>query len=389
LKQQAARLQAQLGSLLFTETHPASAVPGGPTASKPSADESKTAAPERKNGSGILSADEDVKIPSWLAPLSQNAEAVVSDSPEKEISQDGSTLTGETTHAVEADATSDAKGAVIGGQLLGESASESSTSGSKKGLLIGVAATLLIGGGVWYFATNHSASTPNTAERVNSSPSTTSSAPAVSSSPVASASTTTTNKATSSSTPASQPVKKAAPTSSAAAPVSETPSGNSTAADSTPENVAPSRPKPALGKVHLAAPVVSHSSDSETDAPALPSVDADTSVAGDPLAAAAAKHNAPNAPLPVGGDVKQARLIRSVPPQYPAIAKAQRLSGKVEIDALVDKNGNVANTKVISGPPLLYGAAVDAVKQWKYSPALLDGEPTAMHLTVTVEFRAQ
>jgi protein TonB len=184
-------------------------------------------------------------------------------------------------------------------------------------------------------------------------------------------------------------VKKAAPTSSAAAPVSETPSGNSTAADSTPENVAPSRPKPALGKVHLAAPVVSHSSDSETDAPALPSVDADTSVAGDPLAAAAAKHNAPNAPLPVGGDVKQARLIRSVPPQYPAIAKAQRLSGKVEIDALVDKNGNVANTKVISGPPLLYGAAVDAVKQWKYSPALLDGEPTAMHLTVTVEFRAQ
>ena len=87
--------------------------------------------------------------------------------------------------------------------------------------------------------------------------------------------------------------------------------------------------------------------------------------------------------------MQPAQLFRSVPPIYPPMAKAQHVSGNVQIDALIDASGNVAELKIISGPGMLHRAALDAVKQWKYKPAMLDGQPTSMHLTVTVQFRAQ
>jgi protein TonB len=87
--------------------------------------------------------------------------------------------------------------------------------------------------------------------------------------------------------------------------------------------------------------------------------------------------------------VKPAQLLKSVPPQYPPMARSQRISGDVQVDALIDATGSVTAVKVISGPPVLHRAALDAVKQWKYSPALLNGEPTSMHVRVTVEFRTQ
>ena len=399
LKQQAARLQEQLSSLLFTEGHPAT-----PTSSKTQTpvteaankvqeiarEESKTGSTERKPTSPVLAADEEVKIPSWLAPLSQNAQAAVtSESAEKSAaSHDASAVvTSEESHeALEASA-SYGQTAVIGGQLLGESAASSAEAispGSKKGLLIGIAATILIAGGAWYFYPSHSTSTSvATTPAANTVPA---SAPATNSAPTSPTSSAPANNAVSPSASASQPAKKAiSPTPSTA----EVQPRENKPAPKSPEAV-DETPKPALGNVHLAAPVVSHSANSQADSPALPSIDADSgAAAGDPLAVAAARPNSPAAPLPVGGEVQQARLIKSVPPQYPPLAKTQRISGKVQIDALIDKSGNVANAKVISGPPLLYSAAVDAVKQWKYSPALLDGAPTSMHLTVTVEFRAQ
>ena len=97
----------------------------------------------------------------------------------------------------------------------------------------------------------------------------------------------------------------------------------------------------------------------------------------------------PVAPLPVGGDVKQARLVKSVPPVYPQVARAQRIAGNVSIDAVVDTEGNVSTMKVLSGPGILHRAALEAVKQWHYEPAMLDGKPTASHLTVIVQFRLQ
>jgi protein TonB len=87
--------------------------------------------------------------------------------------------------------------------------------------------------------------------------------------------------------------------------------------------------------------------------------------------------------------VKPAHLLKSTPPIYPATAKSQRVSGDVKIDALIDASGVVTSTKVLSGPTMLHQAAVTAVKQWKYEAAQLDGKPTPMHLTVTVQFRLQ
>jgi len=101
------------------------------------------------------------------------------------------------------------------------------------------------------------------------------------------------------------------------------------------------------------------------------------------------KGTQPAAPVPVGGDVKQAQLISAVPPVYPQMARSQRLSGNVTIDALIDANGRVTTMKVVSGPALLHQAAMDAVKQWKYKPATLNGQAMSMHLTVTVQFKLQ
>lgn len=89
----------------------------------------------------------------------------------------------------------------------------------------------------------------------------------------------------------------------------------------------------------------------------------------------------------VGGDVHQARLIRSVPPEYPAQAKTRRVAGDVTMDALIDATGKVKEVKVVSGPLLLQRAAEDALRQWKYEPARLDGQAVAMHLSVTMKFR--
>jgi periplasmic protein TonB len=98
---------------------------------------------------------------------------------------------------------------------------------------------------------------------------------------------------------------------------------------------------------------------------------------------------APTIPLPIGGDVKAARLISSVPPVYPEIARSQRLAGNVQIDALVDTTGRVTGMKIVSGPPLLQKSAMDALSHWRYDPAQLNGEPVATHLTVTIQFKVQ
>lgn len=91
--------------------------------------------------------------------------------------------------------------------------------------------------------------------------------------------------------------------------------------------------------------------------------------------------------VPVGGMVQQARLIHSVPPVYPALAKITRVSGDVVVDALIDASGNVKTVKVLSGPTILQQSAIETVRQWKYEPARLDGQAVAMHLSVTVKFR--
>ncbi len=96
---------------------------------------------------------------------------------------------------------------------------------------------------------------------------------------------------------------------------------------------------------------------------------------------------AKRAPIRVGGSVMESRLIRKVDPQYPKLAHKARVEGSVLLELMVDENGSVAGTKVIQGHPLLTQAAVDAVRQWKYVPAILNGSPAAVNATVTVKFK--
>jgi protein TonB len=74
---------------------------------------------------------------------------------------------------------------------------------------------------------------------------------------------------------------------------------------------------------------------------------------------------------------------------YPSLARAQHIQGQVLVDALIDTNGRVSAMRVVSGPVLLHQAAMDALRQWKYQAATLDGKPVPMHLTVTIQFRLQ
>jgi TonB family protein len=91
-------------------------------------------------------------------------------------------------------------------------------------------------------------------------------------------------------------------------------------------------------------------------------------------------------PIKVGGNVQESKIIRRVEPVYPELAKRARVQGRVVLLVTVDEEGSVAEIKVTNGHPLLDEAAVTAVRQWKYSPTLLNGEPVPVIATVTVTF---
>jgi periplasmic protein TonB len=87
-----------------------------------------------------------------------------------------------------------------------------------------------------------------------------------------------------------------------------------------------------------------------------------------------------------GGNVQAAMLINRVTPMYPPLARQTRISGTVRLHALIAKDGTVQQLEVISGHPLLVQAALDAVKQWRYRPTLLNGEPVEVDTTIDVIF---
>jgi periplasmic protein TonB len=88
----------------------------------------------------------------------------------------------------------------------------------------------------------------------------------------------------------------------------------------------------------------------------------------------------------VSAGVTQGMVIRKVQPTYPAIAKTARVQGQVVLQAAISKEGTIENLRVISGPPLLIQSALDAVRQWRYRPYILNGEPVEVDTTVTVIF---
>jgi protein TonB len=87
-----------------------------------------------------------------------------------------------------------------------------------------------------------------------------------------------------------------------------------------------------------------------------------------------------------GGQVTAAMQLVKTSPVYPALARQARIQGNVVLHAIIDKDGKVAQLEVVSGHPLLVQAALDAVKQWRYKPTTLNGDPVEVDTTITVTF---
>jgi len=92
------------------------------------------------------------------------------------------------------------------------------------------------------------------------------------------------------------------------------------------------------------------------------------------------------APLRVGGQVMDSQVISRPMPPYPTIAKAARIQGTVVLHAIISKDGSIQQLSLVSGPPLLVQPAMDAVRQWRYKPTMLNGEPTDVDTTISVVY---
>jgi protein TonB len=150
----------------------------------------------------------------------------------------------------------------------------------------------------------------------------------------------------------------------------------------------------------MAAPSVNRKASSSTSSEAPPELLAQPGTAAggslnDSLLSASARNSGPSVPSPFssapakGGQILQPKLISSPAAIYPTEARTAHIQGDVAVDAFIDENGRVAATKVISGPPALQQAAMNAVRSWKYQPARLDDQPISIHIRVDVIFRIQ
>jgi protein TonB len=88
----------------------------------------------------------------------------------------------------------------------------------------------------------------------------------------------------------------------------------------------------------------------------------------------------------VSSGVVSGLLLRKVQPNYPPLARQARIQGVVVLQAQISKEGSIENLQLISGHPMLAPAAIEAVKQWKYKPYLLNGEPVEVETQVQVNF---
>jgi TonB family protein len=378
----------------------------------------------------ILDSDE-IKIPSWLEPLARNAAAASAALPEissRDAAEDFGDIpvvddlsVTEITDTPE-NANRGLPASSFGTHFLADEqdglseAAAASSKSSKKFLIgaIAAGALLLIGAGGWYVRQSSDNATANDAA----------SNTAVVSTPANVANTSGSNNARTQSQPqirASAPEKPSAKFTAVSTPATVGPDASSgskstkfvdanrtspkankniatvdsasdvaaTADGAATADVAATAPpkKQNLGSVTLSAPIVNKPASPVATEEALnlePSQPAAGLVSG--LMGSASRQ--PVAPSS-GSDVKPATLISSVPPIYPQMAKTQRITGAVTIDALIDANGHVASMAIVSGPALLQESAKDALSHWKYAPAQLHGKPVPMHVKVTIQFKLQ
>jgi protein TonB len=386
-------------------------------------------APKAPVSAGLAFEAEEVKIPAWLEPLARNAAIPAPMEPASNSNTSGSTtsefedLSASEPHQHAPVSTSRAAvspAPVFGRTLLGTTAGAHTrgSRGNKSILIVAIAAgiVLAIAGIAWYLrqssgsinaevakslgqhtpaATFSAATAPSSADSTSAAPLIAQAKETSSAEAKLNLSVTGSELSPISSSHSAAKLQPAAISESVPQPAASVDA--SKIANPSVEESEPEGKRPSLGRVRLAKPKVGRNPRATLNADVAPTLEADTEqlpssespLSGGLLAGDANQPAAPAAALPVGGDVVKARLISSVPPMYPAMAKTQHVAGDVRVDALIDTNGRVSSMKVVSGPTLLHQAAMDALRQWKYQAATLDGKPVAMHLTVTIQFRLQ
>jgi protein TonB len=95
----------------------------------------------------------------------------------------------------------------------------------------------------------------------------------------------------------------------------------------------------------------------------------------------------PQKPLRVGGDILPPKKVRDVPPRYPVVAQQARIEGMVIIEAVIGVDGHVQSARSVRPAPFLEEAALDAVRQWVFTPTRLNGIAVPVVMTVTVSFQ--
>jgi protein TonB len=133
-------------------------------------------------------------------------------------------------------------------------------------------------------------------------------------------------------------------------------------------------------------------SQSEESAPQLPSPLAvaspnDKNLSGLVASVPTALPKATVGTLKISQGVSQGLLIKRVQPRYPQNALTMRVQGAVELQATINKEGNISNLKVVKGDAVLARAAAEAVHQWRYKPYYLNGEPVDIETQITVNFK--
>jgi protein TonB len=162
----------------------------------------------------------------------------------------------------------------------------------------------------------------------------------------------------------------------------------------------PAARRPVIPSLKLGSPsapkqILANSSEGAAPLTDISSADAGGGSSTDGLLTSAGRTSNPPAPpaapaptpIPVPKILRDPEVITTMRPVYPPTARQSNIQGTVTVSASIDENGNVVSSKAVSGPILLRQAAADAVKQWKYSPRLVDGKPAPSQVTVNVEFK--
>jgi TonB family protein len=280
-----------------------------------------------------------------------------------------------------------AAGAIVGSAptfTFGGNTAETESSGGSKKIIIGIAAAAIVATGL-YFGWSHlhrSADQPSNPETSISTPA-----------------------------PAAQPVKASAPlhapkpsaSSTSAAGSEPTPNKESSRQGGDGEDGAPAteptkstseksdaedsvEPAPLMVKGGK-TPAKHNKAAADAPAPSVIGMESGEAVPPPNFAATEPTFKPTLQTLNVSQGVSQGLLIKKVPPSYPANALRMRIEGNVELIATISATGDITHIKVLSGDAQLTKAATDAVKQWKYKPYLLNGEPVEIQTQVTVKFK--